>query len=493
MEPNQPSGRSAARGRSRIDAADTRRLLDAAPPHALEAEMSLLGAMLIDPRVVGDVIQVVPSGVDFHRPAHGAIFDAMVQIWDRTATLDVVQLNQHLLDKGLLEDVGGTAYLVELAESSPTAAHATEYARLVRDKATMRELIRAAGEILAQAQGSGDEPQQVLEAAEQRIFAIAQRRDGARFSSLQELLDHTLKVIDASDGKPFTGVPAGFAEFDEMTSGLQKGEMVILAARPSMGKTALALNMMENVAATGHPVAMFSLEMGRQQLVQRILCAKGGIDSQRLRRNMLRKEDYRALLAACESLQDCRIWIDDTPGLTLLSMRSKARRLKEQHGVEAIFIDYLQLMSSGGRVESRQMEVSEISRGIKAMARELEVPVICLSQLNRAAEQREGHKPRMSDLRESGSIEQDADVVLMLHREEYYHQGDDDWMEANADKRGLAELIVAKQRNGPTGVCRLSWDGRLTRFRDFTDATPPGGFEAAPRLRAVRPPDDLPL
>jgi len=493
MESDRPLGRAASRGPARIDAADARRLLDAAPPHAPEAEMSLLGAMLIDPRVVGDVIQVVPTGVDFHRPAHGAIFDAMVQIWDRTATLDVVQLNQHLTDKGVLEDIGGTAYLVELAESTPTAAHAVEHARIVRDKSTMRELIRAAGEILGHAQSAADEPQQVLEAAEQRIFAIAQRRDGARFSSLQELLDHTLKVIDQSEGKPFTGVPAGFAEFDEMTSGLQKGEMVILAARPSMGKTALALNMMENIAASGHPVAMFSLEMGRQQLVQRILCAKGGIDSQRLRRNMLRKEDYRALLGACEALQNCSIWIDDTPGLSLLSMRSKARRLKEQHGIEAIIIDYLQLMSSGGRVESRQMEVSEISRGIKAMARELEVPVICLSQLNRAAEQREGHKPRMSDLRESGSIEQDADVVLMLHREEYYHQGDDDWLEANADKRGLAELIVAKQRNGPTGVCRLAWDGRLTRFRDFTDATPPGGFEAAPRSRSVLPPDDLPL
>jgi len=493
MDSPKPSGRPAAGTRGRVDLRQAQRLADLSPPHAIEAEMSLLGAMLIDPRVVGDVIQVVPTGADFHRPAHGAIFDAMVQIWDRSATLDLVQLNQHLLDKGVLEDVGGTSYLVELAESSPTAAHAQEYARLVRDKATLRELIRAAGEILADAQGTVHEPQQVLESAEQRIFAIAQRRDGSRFSSLQELLDQTLKVIDASEGKPFTGLPAGFAEFDEMTSGLQKGELVILAARPSMGKTALALNMMENVAAAGHPVAMFSLEMGRQQLVQRLLCAKGGIDSQRLRRNMLRKEDYRALLGACESLQSCRIWIDDTPGLTLLSMRSKARRLKEQHGVGAVFIDYLQLMSSGGRVESRQMEVSEISRGIKAMARELEVPVICLSQLNRLAEQREGHRPRMSDLRESGSIEQDADVVLMLHREEYYHQGDDDWLEANPEKRGLAELIVAKQRNGPTGVVRLTWDGRLTRFRDFSDASPPGGHASLPRSRGPAGGDDLPI
>ncbi len=493
MDSSQPVGRPAPRDRSRVDPRDAKRLLDAAPPHAIEAEMSLLGAMLIDPRVVGDVIQVISSGVDFHRPANGAIFDAMIRIWDRSATLDVVQLNQHLLDKGVLQDVGGVAYLVELAESSPTAAHAQEYARLVRDKATLRELIRAAGEILAQAQSGGEPPAQILEAAEQRIFAIAQRRDGAKFSSLKELLDQTLKVIDSSDGKPFTGLQTGFAEFDEMTSGLQKGEMVVLAARPSMGKTALALNMMENIAALGNSVAMFSLEMGRQQLVQRILCAKGGIDSQRLRRNMLRKEDYRALLGACESLQDCPIWIDDTPGLTLLSMRSKARRLKEKHGVSAVFVDYLQLMSSGGRVESRQLEVSEISRGIKAMARELEVPVICMSQLNRLAEQREGHRPRMSDLRESGSIEQDADVVLMLHREEYYHQGDDDWQETNVDKRGLAEVIVAKQRNGPTGVVRLSWDSRLTRFRDFSDALPRGGFDGAAPQRGSQSIDDLPL
>jgi replicative DNA helicase len=218
-----------------------------------------------------------------------------------------------------------------------------------------------------------------------------------------------------------------------------------------------------------------------------LLCSKSGIDSQRLRRNMLRNEDYRALLAACEAMKTSKVWIDDTPGLTMLSMRSKARRLREQHGIEAIFIDYLQLMSAGTRSENRQVEVSDISRGIKAMARELEVPVICLSQLSRKSEDRPGHRPQMSDLRESGSIEQDADVVMMLHREEYYHQGDDDWSEANPDKRGLAELIIAKQRNGPTGVVRLTWDSRVTRFRDFSDNPAANSWDAPPRL--VRPND----
>jgi len=252
MEPKQPFNRGSDRARPRMDMRDAQRLLDAAPPHAIEAEMSLLGSILIDPKVVGDVVQLVRTSGDFFRPAHGAIFEAMVGIWDRTASLDVVQLNQQLLDRGILDDVGGTAYLVELAESVPTAAHASEYARLVRDKATLRELIRAAGEILADAQASTDLPQQVLEAAEQRIFAIAQRRESAQFSSLQELLDHAIKVIDTSDGKSFNGTPTGFAEFDEITSGLQKGEMIVLAARPSMGKTAFALNMMENAAAAGH-------------------------------------------------------------------------------------------------------------------------------------------------------------------------------------------------------------------------------------------------
>jgi len=316
-------------------------------------------------------------------------------------------------------------------------------------------------------------------------------------SSLPDLLREAMQRLEAREGTGLTGLGCGFDDVDEMTSGLQRGEMVILAARPSMGKTALALNMMEGVSLGGAPSVMFSLEMGRQQLVQRLLCAKAGVDGQRLRRGTLVSDDMRRLVGACDALQDSRIYIDDTPGLTLLQLRSKARRLKEKFNIGCVFIDYLQLMSSGLRSESRQVEVSEISRGIKAMARELDVPVVCLSQLNRAAEQREGHRPRMSDLRESGSIEQDADVILMLHREEYYHQGDPEWSESNLDKVGVAELIFAKQRNGPTGVVKLVWDQGSTCFRSFSSRVAPAGVEFRayePRTIAERGiEDDLPL
>jgi replicative DNA helicase len=266
-----------------------------------------------------------------------------------------------------------------------------------------------------------------------------------------------------------------------MLSGLQRGEMVILAARPSMGKTAFALNITENMASSSGGVAFFSLEMGRQQLVQRILCAKGNDDGQKLRKNMLSRDEWQRIMGACDSLNEVPIYIDDTPGLTLLQMRSKARRMKEKHGIEAIVIDYLQLMSSGTRVESRQVEVSEISRGVKAMARELDVPVVCLSQLNRQAEGREGHRPRMSDLRESGSIEQDADVVMMLHREAYYHKQDPNWEEANPNRANIAEVIVAKQRNGPTGTVELLWDSRTTAFRNLSPQGASRGVEYAGR------------
>ena len=452
------------------------RLADAVPPHALETEVSLLGSMLLDPMVVTDVVGIVKSGRDFHRPANSIIFEQMIAVYDRTASIDVVQLDQILKDRGLLDEVGGLDYLVHLAESVPTAANAVRYARIVREKATLRELIGAAGETLRDAHTGELEVAQVLEAAEQRIFRIAQHREQTSASSLAELLDEVVQSIEDADGGT-SGVPSGFTELDEMLNGMQKGEMLILAARPSMGKTAFALNIAEQMAVADHPVAIFSLEMGKQQLVQRMLCARGRIDSQRMRRSMLREDDFKRLMAACADLQDAPIYIDDTPGLSLLQLRSKARRLKDRHGISAIVIDYLQLMSAGGRVESRQLEVSEISRGVKAMARELEVPVLCLSQLNRAAEQREGHRPRMSDLRESGSIEQDADVVMMLHREAYYHRGDPEWLDQNPDKANVAEVIVAKQRNGPTGVVNLHWNAASTRFQDLSYASPPAGVD----------------
>lgn len=464
-------------GRVLLDEQALARLLNALPPQAVEAEMSVLGSVFLDPAVTGDVIQVLRSGADFSRPVLGAIFDTMVEIYDRTATMDIIQLAEMLRTRGTLDQVGGLDFLRQLAESAPTAAHAVEHARLVRDKALVRELIQAAGQILHETHAGQAAADEVLQAAESRIFAIAQRRETRVAASLQELLQETLATIDRSLGMALTGLPTGYASLDDMTSGFQRGEMIILAARPSMGKTALALNIVEAIAGAGRSVAFFSLEMSKQQLVQRLLCARGGIDSHRLRRNRLNDDDRRALHGACEALRTLPIHLDDTPALTLLQLRSKARRLKEKVGIEAVAIDYLQLMSAGGRSESRQLEVSEISRGIKAMARELDVPVLCLSQLNRASEQRTGHKPLMSDLRESGSIEQDADVVMMLHREEYYHRNDPEWVDTNPEKVGVAELIVAKQRNGPTGVIRLVWDERSMRFRDHSDTTPPGGYE----------------
>ena len=508
-------GRRAAQpGMSDVQRRDVAALFGAEPPVALEAEMGLLGAILWDPKVLGEVITVVKNGDDFSSPRHGRIFDAIREVFDKHQSVDILLLNQHLRDRGIVDAVGGPEFLVQLAEGVPSAANAVHWARVVREKATMRQLIAAAGEILEEAHASRAPSQSILESAEQKIFRIAQQRESSLVSTARELVDETMRMIDESEGRGFMGVRTGFFELDEMTNGLQRGEMLILAARPSMGKTALSLNLLEQIAQLGVPSVMFSLEMGKQQLVQRMLCAKGQIDSQKMRKHMLGADDYRRLMAACGEISSLPIYIDDTPGLSLLAMRSKARRLKEQYQLGFIAIDYLQLMSSGNRVESRQLEVSEISRGIKAMARELDVPVLCLSQLNRAAEQREGHRPRMSDLRESGSIEQDADVVMMLHREEYYHKSDPNWADENPDKVGTGELIIAKQRNGPTGTVNLIWDGNTTRFKSQSYATPPdergrayggggggGGGGGEPRRlaaptrphAAAEPDDDLPL
>ncbi|MEM7228015.1 MAG: replicative DNA helicase [Planctomycetota bacterium] len=449
------------------------RLFEALPPHATEAEMSLLGSIFIEPHAVGDVMTVVRGGDDFFKPVHGLIFDAMVELYDQRGTLDIVQLNQLLVDRDLLKDVGGVAYLVDLASAVPTAANAMHYARAVRDKAIVRDVISAAGDVLADAYENPEDANQLVDRAQAKMFAVASDSISGESVGLAALLNEAMREIEAKDDGQMSGVPTGYAELDELTHGLQPGEMIILAARPSMGKTALALNIAENMAMRGHPIAFFSMEMGREQLVYRLLAARSGVDLQRLRRGMLRPDDFRALTMACGELVDAPILIDDTPGLSVMQLRVRARRMKVNNDLKAIFVDYLQLMTSGTRVESRQIEVAEISRGIKALARELEVPVICLSQLNRAAEQREGHRPRMSDLRESGAIEQDADVVSMLHREEYYHRNDPEWIEHNPDKKGYAELILAKQRNGPTGVVKLTWDSFATSFRDFAEPGTP--------------------
>ena len=443
------------------------KLFDKLPPHALEAEAALLGSMILDWRVCGDVVEIIKGADDFYKPGHAAIYESLVELYDKHQSIDIVQLNQKLADKQQLEDVGGVEYLMELAESVPSATSAGYYARIVREKAVVRKLIEASGNILYECYNSAEPAGDLLDRAERDIFELAETRVDQNASALSELLQETFDRLQADDGGHVTGVETGFYELDEMTNGLQPGELIIVAARPSMGKTAFALNIAEHVAAvSGQASAVFSMEMSRQQLAQRLLCSRSGVDAHKLRRNLLSQDDFGRLSMAVGSLSEAPLYIDDTPGLTLLELRAKSRRMAARHDVKAIFVDYLQLMSAPGS-ESRQQEVSVISRGLKALARELSVPVVCLSQLNRQAESREGHRPRMSDLRESGSIEQDADVVMMLHRESYYHRSDPEWEQANPERVNEAEVIIAKQRNGPTGTVHLVFDGATTRFKNM--------------------------
>ena len=461
-------------GLARADSRRIARLFEQLPPHAIEAEMCLLGSILLEPRVLGDTTFIIRDGKDFYKPTNGFVYDAMVELYDANASLDIVQLSQLLVDRDILEAVGGQDYLVELASGVPTAANAVHYARLVREKAMVRRLIEEAGVILQLAFESRDSASEILDAAEARIFAIAERYEQSEVEVLGRLVQEVVEKLQASDGRGSTGVLTGFTDLDEITGGFQPGDVIIIAGRPSMGKTALALNIAENMAVRGDGVGVFSLEMSKHQLVERLLASRSGIDLHRLRRMMLGKEHYSRLFSACGDLRDAPMYIDDLAGATLLQIRARARRLVSKHGVKAIIIDYIQLITTGGRVESRQLEVSAISRGLKALARELNVPVVCLSQLNRSPEQREGHRPRLSDLRESGSLEQDADVVVLLHREDYYHKGEDDY-----DPSHVAELIIAKQRNGPTDVVKLSWIEQCTRFKDYSPAVAPVEYAAA--------------
>ncbi|MEM7683142.1 MAG: replicative DNA helicase [Planctomycetota bacterium] len=443
------------------------RLLERLPPHALEAECALIGCMILDWKVCGEVLQVVTGPDDFFKPAHVSIYGALLDLYEHDQSIDMVQLNQKLVDRGVLDQVGGLDYLLELAESVPSAAGALHYARIVRDKALIRRLISSSGQIIHDCHHHDGKAEEMLDRAGRALFELQQTGGMAEATSLKDLLDETYRQLEAQDGRAVTGLETGFRDLDGYTNGLQPGELIIVAARPSMGKTAFMLNMAEHAAATiGQPAALFSLEMSKQQLALRLLCSRSGVDSHKLRRNMLSRDDFGRLSMTVGQLSEAPLFIDDTPGLSLMQLRAKARRLAMEHHIKIIFVDYLQLMSDPGS-ESRQQEVSSLSRGVKALARELEVPVVCLSQLNRQAENREGHRPRMSDLRESGSIEQDADVVMMLHREDYYHRGDPDYEDNN-----VGEIILAKQRNGPTGVVRLAFDGPTTRFHDLSPDDP---------------------
>jgi len=472
------------------DIPDVGKLFDRTPPHHVDAERSLLGSILLDPTVLNDVVELIPNGDQFYKESHGVIYQTLVDTYEAHQTGDLVQLTESLRAKGLFDQVGGSAYLMELAEAVPSAANAPYYAKLIADSARLRKLIDAAGEILYDAynQGGGgiDAAKTVIDLAEKRIFDIASEDINAEPETLKELLLAEMERIEMADGKAVAGTATGFTDLDELLSGLQPEEMLILAARPSMGKTAIALNIAEQIAFGGAtpwapkqlnnpvPVGVFSLEMARGALVQRLLSSRSGVDSNQLRTGRVNGGEWEKLTRSSAELADAPIYIDDTPGMTVLAMRAKARRMKQRHNIGCIVIDYLQLLSSptAGR-ESRQVEVSDISRSIKALARELKLPIICLAQLNRGAEQREGNRPKMSDLRESGSIEQDADVVMLLHRESYYHRGDPAWDptspefdEDNREKLNMTELIIAKQRNGPTGTVKLIWDAGTVRFKN---------------------------
>jgi replicative DNA helicase len=374
-----------------------------------------------------------------------------------------VLLRDELVKRDQLEDVGGVEYIGRILDSVPSSANVTYYANVVKDKMLLRELIAASGEILDNCYNQRGETRETLDEAERKIFAVTDKNISGNAAALKDLVIRSFELIESRQGTHVTGLATSFYELDDLTCGLQNGEMIVIAGRPSMGKTSLALNIAEHIGLMDKtPIAIFSLEMGRQQLAERFLCSISEIDSQKVRRGLLSDEDYKKLADACAELAEAPIFIDDTSTLTPLELRAKARRLKSMHNIQCVVVDYLQLMHLGGsNNESRQQEITAISRYIKALARELSIPVVVLSQLNRSPEGREGHRPRMSDLRESGSIEQDADVVMLLHREDYYHRSDEDYQQDNT-----AELIIAKQRNGPTGSVKLVFREKITRFEN---------------------------
>lgn len=437
-------------------------------PESLAAEAAVLGSMIIHPTCIAEVLEHVDRQA-FYRVEHQIIFDAVVGLYEkkRPEAIDAVLLRDELEKRKQLEAVGGVEYLGKVMATVPSAANVMYYTEIVKDKMLLREMIDAASQILDDVYDKTGETSEKLDEAERKIFAITDRTIRGSAAALKDLVTRAYELIEKREASHVTGLATGYYELDEKTCGLQNGEMLIIAGRPSMGKTSLALNIAEHIGVVEKiPVVIFSLETSQQQLAERFLCSGSKLDSQAVRKGMLSTEDFQKLVDTCGALSEAPIYIDDTSSLTPLELRAKARRVKSLHNVGCIIVDYLQLMHSGlAKVESRQQEIATISRYIKALARELSVPVVVLSQLNRAPEGREGHRPRMSDLRESGSIEQDADVVMLLHREDYYHRGEDDYQPDNT-----AELIIAKQRNGPTGTVKLTFRERLTRFENASVA-----------------------
>ncbi len=445
------------------------------PPQDLEAEKAVLSALLIDNVSIHAVLtEVKPE--DFYHPAHQQLYQAMVALQDENQPVDLHTLSDHLNARKLLDAVGGAVYLGELADYESTAANVVHHARIVREKAIKRSLISVATEIAESVYEDPDGAEKLLDSAETRILEIGQTKSRKSFSSLHEEVDAAINYVEAllARGGELTGCPTGFKDLDEKTGGLQKGELVIIAARPSMGKTALALNIARNAAVDhGKRVAVFSLEMTKRALTLRLLASEARVDFSSFRRGFGSAGDHTALVRSAGTLSDAAIWIDDTGTITVLEIKAKCRRLSVERGLDLVLVDYLQLAHGESRNVRKDLEIAEISHGLKALAKELDIPVIALSQLNRGPEQRDPDKrrPNMGDLRESGAIEQDADVIAFIYRDEVYNPTE--------ENRGLAELIIAKQRNGPTGTVKLQFEGRYANFRDLA-GEPPGGFGPAP-------------
>ena len=432
-------------------------------PHNLEAERSVLGAILVHNDAFNLAAQVI-TDKDFFRDAHRRIFDKMIALNERGAAIDFVTLKEELARAGQLDDVGGPAYVASLADGVPRATNVEYYARIVKEKSTLRNLIYAANKILTNAYEAEQDPDIILDEAESSIFAVAEDRLKAGFVPLRDLVKESFPKIEQlfEQKRLVTGTPTGFVDLDEMTRGLQPGDLVIIAARPSMGKTSLVLNISQYVAMQPNmTVGFFSLEMSKESLFIRLLTSEAQIDSHRLMSGTIGQKDYGRISHALESLSAMRLFIDDTASIGVLEMRAKARRLQAEHGLNLLVVDYIQLMNARGRFENRTLELAAISRSMKGLAKELNVPIVALSQLSRAPEARSDHRPQLSDLRESGALEQDADVVILIYRDDVYNR------DPNSEMAGIAELIVAKQRNGPTGTVRLAFLREQTRFANL--------------------------
>jgi len=448
--------------------------IDRVPPQNVEAERAVLGGVLLEPEAATKAIEIV-SPESFYRPAHGKIFQAMIVLFKRHEPIDVMTLAEELKKSGDLDALGGVAALTDLVDGTPTAANIEHYARIVLDKFILRQLIRASTDIAQDAYAASREADAILDSAEQKIFKISESRVSQGFVHIKEILKERFEEIQRvhETRMSITGLPSGFIDLDKYTAGFHPSDLVIIAGRPSMGKTSFALNIAQHVGLMEKkPVAVFSLEMSKELLVQRLLCSEAQVDAQKVRRGFTSSKDIERLTNAAGLLSEAPVFIDDTPAISTLDMRARARRLKSEHDVALVIIDYLQLARCSDRVENRQQEISAISRSLKALAKELSIPVIALSQLSRAVEARGGdRRPMLSDLRESGAIEQDADLVLFLYRPELYDPGD-------PDKQGKAELIIGKQRNGPTGVVPLTFEKTYTRFHSAARA----GVEGPPEV-----------